>query len=123
MNLNTFNATLPFSSKKYLNTLSSNFLTDIVNSPSRVTSTIATILDHIITNENKLQNHPIVIDYDITDHFSVLANVHCDTVSKGNKPHKFFRSFINFNEKGFINESQLKIETFLPKILEISEKK
>ena len=62
----------------------------------------------------------MVIDYDIADHYPVLGIVHCDAASKGNKPHKFSRSFVNFNEQDFINDLQLKIEIFIPKIFEIS---
>ena len=63
----------------------------------------------------------MVIDYDVTDHYLVLPNVHCDAASKGNQPHKFSGSFVNFNEKHFINDLQLKIKIFTPKIFEISE--
>ena len=62
-----------------------------------------------------------MIDYDITDHYPVLAIVYCDAALKKNKPHKFSRSFVNFNEKDYINDLLLKIEMFIPKILEISE--
>ena len=78
MNLNTSNATLSFCCQKYLNMQNSNCLTNIINLPTRVTSTNATILHHIITNESKYQIYPMVIDYDITDHYPVLAIVHCD---------------------------------------------
>ena len=53
------------------------------------------------------QIHPMVIGYDITYHYPVLAIVHCDAASKGNKPYKFSISFIDFNEKDFLNDLQL----------------
>ena len=49
-----------------------------------------------------------MIDYDISDHYPGLAIVRCDAASKGNKPYKFFRSFVNFHEKDFINALQTK---------------
>ena len=63
----------------------------------------------------------MVIDYDVTGHYLVLPIVHCDAPSKGNQPHKFSGSLVNFNEKHFINDLQLKIKIFTPKIFEISE--
>ena len=72
-----------------------------------VTSTTATILDHIITNENNHQTPSIVIDYGITGIFLVLAIVYRDAALKGNKPHKISRSYFNFNEKYFIKDLQL----------------
>ena len=62
-----------------------------------------------------------MIDHDITDHYPVLAIVHCVAASKGNKSQKFSRSFVNFNENDFVNDLTQKIETFIPKIFEILE--
>ena len=50
MNINTSKRTN--CSKDYLNLSSSNYATNIVDVPTRVTTSSATVLDHIITNEN-----------------------------------------------------------------------
>ena len=71
MNLSTSNATLSISCQRYLNMLKTNRSTNIINLPTRFTPTTATILDHIITNENKHQIYSLVIDHDITDHYPV----------------------------------------------------
>ena len=71
MNINTSKRTN--CSKDYLNLLSSNCATNIIDVPTRVTTCSATALDHIITNENKHQIFPAVVDYDITDHYPVMV--------------------------------------------------
>ena len=48
--------------------LNSNCSTSIINLGTRVTSSSATVLDHIITNKNRHEIIPSVIDYDVTDH-------------------------------------------------------
>ena len=50
MNLNTSNAILSISCQMHLNMLNTNCSTNIINLLTRVTSTTATILDHIISN-------------------------------------------------------------------------
>ena len=45
-------------SKDYLNLFSSNCATNIIDVTTRVTTSSATVLDHIITNENKHQIFP-----------------------------------------------------------------
>ena len=64
MNINTYKRTNY--SKDYLNLLSSNCATNIIDVPTRVTTSSATVLDHIITNENKHQIFPAVVDYPYT---------------------------------------------------------
>ena len=88
---------------------------------TRVTSSSATVLDHIITNENKHQILPVVIDYDITDHYPVAALVHTYLAPKDNKQIRFSRSFAKFNGDDFNNDLQEKIDDFMPSILNISE--
>ena len=63
----------------------------------------------------------MVINYDITDHYSVLTFIHCDAASKGNEQHKFSRSFVNSNENDFVNDLQPKIKIFIPKNFEIQK--
>ena len=116
MNINTFKRTNY--SKDYLNLLSSNCATNIIDVPTRVTTSSATVLDHIITKENKHQIVPAVVDYDITDHYPVVALVNNKSIHKNVQP-KFARSFAKFNNDSFNNDLQKK--SFMPKILAISE--
>ena len=61
--------------------LNSNCSTSIINLPTRVTSSSATVFDHIITNENRHEIIPSVIDYDITDHYPVMAIINRNVTS------------------------------------------
>ena len=45
-----------------LNMLTSNSFTSLITKPSRVTPSTATIIDHILTNENRLIFTPFVIN-------------------------------------------------------------
>ena len=65
-------------SKDYLNLLSFYCATNIIDVPTRVTTSSATVLDHIITNKNKHQIFPSVVDYVITNHYPVMALVKVD---------------------------------------------
>ena len=71
MNINT--SKLTNCSEDYLNLLSSNCATNIIDVPTGVATSSATVLDYTITNENKHQIFPAVVDYDITDHYPVMA--------------------------------------------------
>ena len=80
----------------------------------------ATVLDHIITNENKHQIFPAVVDYDVTDYYPVMALVRNKLIHKNVQP-KFARSFAKINSDSFNNDLQRRIKSFMPKILAISE--
>ena len=103
MNINTYKRT--HCRKDYLNLLSSNCATNIIDVPTRVTTSSATVLDHIITNQNKHQIFPAVVDYDITDHYPVMALVNNKLIHKNVQP-KFARSFAKFNSDSFNNDLQ-----------------
>ena len=61
--------------REYLNMLNANCSTSIINIPTRITSSCATVLDHIITNENRYEILPFVVNYNITDHFPIIATI------------------------------------------------
>ena len=95
--------------------LNSNCSTSIINLPTRVTSSSATVLDHIITNENRHEIIPSVIDYDITDHYPVMAIINRNVTSNPSQP-IFIRSFNKFNSSNFINDLQLRLHNFFPQM-------
>ena len=71
ININT--KTTNLNSSNFINMLSSNCSTSIIDIPTRVTCTSSTVLDYIITNENRCVIRPIVIDNSTTDHFPIMA--------------------------------------------------
>ena len=55
LNINTDKfATASNYSFDYLNMLTSNFVTSLITKPTRVTPSTATIIDHVLANENRL---------------------------------------------------------------------
>ena len=63
-----------------------------------------------------------MVDYDITDHYPVMALVNNELIHKNVQP-EFARSFANFNSDSFNNDLQKRINSLMPKILTILENK
>ena len=78
------------------------------------------MLDHIITNENRHEIIPSVIDYDITDHYPVMAITNRNVTSNLSQP-IFIRSFNKFNSSNFINDLQLRLDNFFPQMNTIAK--
>ena len=78
-----------------------------------MTSSSTTVLDHIITNENRHEIIPSVIDYDNTDHYPVMTIINRNVTSNPSQP-IFIRSFSKFNSSNFINDLQLRLDNFFP---------
>ena len=51
--------------------LASHGVEMLINKATRVTSTTATVSDHILTNVTQYAITPGVIRYDLTDHYSI----------------------------------------------------
>ena len=74
--------TLSNNAKNYLNMLSFNGSDNVIDMPVRDTSSSATVLDYIVTNKSLHKIFPAVINYDIADHYSVMALVCKNIVDK-----------------------------------------
>ena len=62
--LNTSTNIFPMASNyssDYLNMLTSNSVTLLIIKPTRVTNSTTSIIDHVLTNENRLLHYPLVI--------------------------------------------------------------
>ena len=68
------------------------------------------------------QIFPAVVDYDITDHYPVMALVNNKSIHKNVQP-KFAESFAKINRDSFKNNLQKRIpvSSFMSKIFSISE--
>ena len=95
--------------------LSSNSSTSIIDIPTRVTCTFSTVLDHIITNENRRVIRPIVIDYSITDHFPIMAIIDRKFATK-NAVQKFVPSFKTFDPVKYNYDLRSQFNQFLPQL-------
>ena len=118
ININT--KTTNLNSSNFINMLSSNCSTSVIDIPTRVTCTSSTALDHIITNENRCVIRPIVIDYSVTDHFSIMAIIDRKLAIK-NASHKFVRSFKNFDPVKYNYDMQAQFNQFLPQLHTVTE--
>ena len=90
---------------EYLIIINSNSVALVISVFTRVTESSSTTLDYILTNENRYQLTPIVVDYDLTDNYPFMAIVSkkLKTSCHNDKP-IFKRSFaefslVNFNKK------------------------
>ena len=92
----------------YLNMLTSNCSASLINIPTRVTSSSATVLHHFITNESTY--------YDITDHYPVMAIINRNFMPTHPQP-TLVRSYSNFISENFNEELLNKIENFMPQYL------
>ena len=120
MNINTSKNSSSKYKQDYLNVLSSNCSTNIIDKPTRVTPTSATVLDHILTNENMHQVIPFVIDYDITDHYPVAALI-SRNLSTNRSKSVLSRSFATFNRDKFNNDLNAKIDNFMSVVDTLTE--
>ena len=101
--------------------LNANCSTSITNIPTRITSSSATVLDHIITNENRYEILPFVVNYNIIDHFPVTATTKNNFISQRH-PQRLLRSFNKFNGENFNDDLFSKIENFVPKFNTVTGK-
>ena len=120
MDINTSKNSSSKYKQDYLNVLSSNCSTNIIDKPTRVTPTSAAVLDHILTNENKHQVIPFVIDHDIIDHYSVAALISWDLSTNRSKS-VLSRSFATFNCDKFNNDLNAKIDNFMSVVDTLTE--
>ena len=75
ININTVASSSSREATDYLHMLNSNSVASIINIPTRITKTTSSTLDHILTNENRYTLAPLVVDYDITDHYPVMVAI------------------------------------------------
>ena len=118
--VNTNTKTTNLNSSNFINMLSLNCSTSIIDIPTRVTCTSSRVLDHIITNENCRVIRLIVIDYLITDHFPIMATIDKKFVTK-NASQKFVRSFKYFDPVKYNYNLQSQFNQFLPQLHTVTE--
>jgi len=63
---------------KYINIMGGNGYTSLINKPTRVTESTSTCIDHILLkykNKIKFRIHPIILQTDITDHYTTILGL------------------------------------------------
>ena len=118
ININT--KTTNLNSSIFIDMLSSNCSTSIIDIPTRATWTSSTVLDHIITSENRHVIRPVVIDHSITDHFPIMAIIDkkfATTITS----QKFARSFRNFDSVTYNYDLQSQFNQFLSQLYFVTD--
>ena len=115
ININTKMTNL--NSSNCINMLNSNCSTSIIDIPTSVTCTSATILDHIITNEIR---HVIRLVYSITDYFPIMVIIDRKFATK-NGLQKFACFFRNFDPVEYNYDLQSQFNQFLPQLYTVTE--
>ena len=86
-------------------------LEQLINEPTRVTKTSASLIDLVFTNERKNISHSVVIHLGISDHSMIYA-VRKLIIPKSDPKIKIVRNFKNFNVNDFLRDlSQIPWET------------
>ena len=81
-------------------------LTQIVDSPTRVTATSATIIDHAYTNKPENFVEVFVPCYAISDHYPVCLTRNLSNKNNSEPKHKTitYRSMNNFDASAFLSD-------------------
>ena len=102
ININISSATRTPSSKHYIQTIISCGALPIISKPTRVTDSTATIIDHIITNDNKNDISPAIFDTsEISDHYPILCEISLLTDFKPKVTTSYYRDKTNFDSESF----------------------
>lgn len=113
INIDTSSASMSNNGNHYLNLLASHGVASLIDKPTRVTSTTATVLDHILTNETLISIKPGVLCYDLTDHYPVFIKLNCNQKTSSTATNvKLYRPLKHFNPSAFCNDLEEKFEKF-----------
>jgi len=90
----------------FINCIFSHSFYPVINKPTRVTETSATLIDNIFTNFGNAYKHvPSILCSDISDHLPIYINLVIPVPSKPNK-YIYKRIYSDHNKQKFINSLQ-----------------
>ena len=100
----------------YLNTIFSNGAYSLIDKLTRVTNSLQTTIDHIVTNDSRHVMHPIFLS-DLTDHYPIAYRVtrgpNRTKLKTKQDNHYCFKDTGQFNCDWFKMDLQEAIEAFL----------
>jgi len=100
----------------YINELISCGSIPVINIPTRVTSEISSIIDHILTNDMSHIINRGVIETDlVSDHYPVFCNINRLCNKSNSYPTLFLRDNSNFDLIRFRNELEENLNEFMIK--------
>ena len=98
---------------KWMNLIQLFDLTQLVSSPTRITQSSSTIIDHIYTSNPENITATFVPDYSISDHFPICLSRKVNAkISKPNHITTSYRCFKKFDEGLFLTDLSRCIEHF-----------
>ena len=85
----------------YLSMIESIGMQQVISSPTRVTDSTSSVIDHIYTNVYNPTIHSGVIETDISDHFPIFIIFESKNKNKNDFMRKTSRSYKSFNAQSF----------------------
>ena len=122
MNINFLKASSNSATKSYFNNICSLGCTSVVQNPTRVTCSSATLIDHVYTNDIQSNYKCSILLHGTSDHFPLLFNI-SSVAHKQEHSYHMFRNMSQFVANEFIedlNDEYLKSSTVSNALSEIA---
>ena len=84
----------------------------IIDKPARITSSTATLIDHLYTNNLKNPYIPGILIADISDHLPIFCLIKCNTPRHLNST--YIRDMKNFSVANYVENVQKSLQEFQP---------
>jgi len=85
----------------YLSMLESIGMQQIISSPTRVTNSTSSVIDHVYTNVSHYTMHSGIIETDVSDHFPIFVIFECKVENVNSVLRKIARSYKSFDVQSF----------------------
>ena len=85
----------------YLSMIESIGMQQVISSPTRVTNSTSSVIDHVYTNVYNLAIHSGVIETDVSDNFPIFVIFESKNKNKTALVRKVARSYKSFNIQSF----------------------
>ena len=93
----------------YVNAIYAEGCSNLINKPTRITESTATLLDHLYSNMTNNISNRGVLTCDISDHLPTFCCLRKKTIKKQDK--KLARDMKNFNKTNFLNDINVLVST------------
>ena len=86
----------------------------VIDKPTRIMPLLATIVDHILTNEDRFVIVPGVSEHDLTDRYPVMISIsHKMDKNRYCSKAKFTRDLSTFSVDSYNEDLQVKLDDFM----------
>ena len=91
-NINIFNSHSHQPTNEFINLMTSNSLYPLISKPTRITSSAATLIDNIFTNNLELNMNSGILYADLSDHLPVFQGTHLEMIFEPPRQKRFLRA-------------------------------